>query len=198
MIFDHLKKSTQELHNEAEVYNDASKVLDNSITVEEYKDLLITNYGSYKPLENFIADNNDVLNNRFSSFAEFHKSNRIEKDLKCLGIISADLELPIFKPNMVTLSYLLGIIYVMEGSMMGGLMISKQMQKCEHLTTLPDQKFFNREVTQTLERWNGFKEKVEDIENQINTEEITSGANDAFAFFKKAHIFYSEKKFLFS
>ncbi|SFU64590.1 heme oxygenase [Pustulibacterium marinum] len=197
IIFDQLKDKTTALHQEAEKYNDASKVLDHSISKEDYKQLLITNYSSYKGLEEYLVKHKLLLSEELQQFASYKNSDRLEEDLKYFDVNVETIERPIFDFQNPSKSSLIGVLYVMEGSMMGGMMISKNLLKCDSLTELPTQCFFNRDVQDILKYWNDFKNAV-----AINTytsdeiDEAIAGANKAFAYFKEVHLFYhvSEKK----
>lgn len=193
MILKELKEKTQELHNEAERYNDARKVIDHTITLEEYKHLLITNYGSYKPIEEFISLHRNLLPENLKEFATFHKSDSITNDLMDLEVDYSKEPILSFEASIDSSSYLIGLMYVLEGSMMGGLMISKQLAKCPHLSMLPKQHFFSRDVEATLGRWEHFKEVVSAFNytpQEIKT--AIDAANTAFSFFKETHIYHKK------
>ncbi len=195
MIFEQLKKETSLQHHETEKFNDASKILDHSITLEEYKQLLITNYGSYKGLESIIVAQKELLNNtQVASFASAKNTDRIVTDLKELGINPETIEVPAVNFTVSSKMHLIGFMYVIEGSMMGGMLISKNMLKCDSLEGIPVQKFFNRDVQDTLGYWKEFKAAVEN-ETYSETEiaEAVAAANAAFTYFKEVHFYYKEK-----
>lgn len=191
MIFEQLKLQTKQAHNEAEAYNDADKILKHTCTKAEYIEILQINYASYKPLEDVVVNHIDVLPEHVKPFATHQKSNRIVNDLELLNQNDA-ISYPETNFTTIDVPTLVGIMYVMEGSMMGGLLISKALLQCKALE-LPTQEFFNRNVQDTLAHWQNFKTEVEKI--SFTEEEIdiaVKAANNAFLYFKEAHLYRKE------
>lgn len=190
MILELLKKNTKELHDEAEKYNDAYKILNHTITKDEYKELLITNYYSYKPIENFLWKYKSDLPEALIDFADFSKSEKLALDLEGLDVYVSDLEIPSFGENeYYSVSKLYGMLYVIEGSMMGGMLIAKQLEKCTELDFIAKHHFFNRDIDAIMNRWKTFRSGLENLDLSMHEMlETTKGANLTFDFFKQVHL----------
>lgn len=172
-----LREHTRSLHKEIEKDNLAGLIMDHSISLEEYKTLLLQNYISYKTVEKavlpFIED--------FGSL----KSDQLEKDLKFLDV---DLNLVEGFENDISCSNkveALGAAYVVEGSVLGGMMIAKELENCKKLETIKEHHFFNGDRTNTA----GWKTFLKQINSQDFSEEeklqASNKAKETFTFFGK-------------
>ncbi|RKS50534.1 heme oxygenase [Gillisia mitskevichiae] len=172
-----LREHTRSLHKEIEKDNLAGLIMDHSISLEEYKTLLLQNYISYKTVEKavlpFIED--------FGSL----KSDQLEKDLKFLDV---DLNLVEGFENDISCSNkveALGAAYVLEGSVLGGMMIAKELKNCKKLETIKEHHFFNGNRNNTA----GWKTFLKLINSQDFSEEeklqASNKAKETFTFFGK-------------
>lgn len=139
-----LREATKAQHEALEGENLANKIMDHSITEEEYKLLLLQNYAAYAATEDSITRH---LKNYSST-----KTDAIKLDLLSLGIEKAETSLEFQCDNEAEA---VGAAYVVEGSAMGGLMIGKELKNCPHLEHLPDQQFFSGKRDQ-IKSWNEF------------------------------------------
>ena len=112
-----LREATKALHEALEGQNLANKIMDHSITEEEYKLLLLQNFAAYAATEDSIAQ---YLNDYTST-----KTDAIRLDLASLGIDKAETSLEFHCDNEAEA---VGAAYVVEGSAMGGLMIGKELK----------------------------------------------------------------------
>ncbi len=172
-----LREATRKLHEEIEKENQASKIINHSITLEEYKLLLLQNYIAYSVTENEIA--------RYLSNYPATKHKQLEKDLISLNVdrsIAAKFDREFTCHNEAEA---LGAAYVVEGSAMGGLMIGRELQKCSQLSHLDPQHFFSGK-RDDVKNWNLFKKR---LENRHFSEEEESmaleKAKGTFRFFGK-------------
>ncbi len=76
-------------------------------------------------------------------------------------------------------SYRLGILYVLEGSHLGGAVIAKHLARC--LPDAPRQYFFSS--GNPLPRWQAFWRHAGGLNDCCNLPEIIAGAMDTFAFY---------------
>lgn len=174
-MLERLRSATEELHREIEKDNLAAKIIDHSISLREYKLLLLQNYIAYKISEKEIEKH---LPNW-----ESDKSDRLEKDLEVLKVdtgIYKDFE-PHFKVN--SYAEALGAAYVLEGSALGGMQIGKALANCPALEELPSQHFFtpNREA---MQGWNDFLKLIRNSEfSEEEKEAAALKAQETFKFF---------------
>ncbi|WP_424493854.1 biliverdin-producing heme oxygenase [Salinimicrobium sp. GXAS 041] len=176
-MIERLREATRELHEEIEKENEASKIIDHSITLEEYKFLLLQNYIAYKVTENAISG--------YLSDYPATKHEQLKKDLKNLNIdysIAAKFDREF---SCDSKAEALGAAYVVEGSAMGGLVIGRELQKCPQLSHLGEQHFFNGK-RDDVKNWNLFKKKLQNYHFSKEEENIAvEKARETFRFFGK-------------
>jgi len=172
-----LREETQQLHKEIEKDNLAGLIMDHSIGLEDYKTLLLQNYVSYKVVEKIVQP---YLTNFKTT-----KSEQLYKDLKTLEVDTSIVNL--FE-NAITCDNkyeALGAAYVVEGSVLGGMMIAKELKNCKELSGIETHHFFNGDRN-NISGWKNFLK-------QINAEEFTeeeklqasNKAKETFKFFGK-------------
>ena len=177
-ILNSLREATQQLHADIEKNNTANKIMDHSISLEEYKLLLVQNYVAYKATELEIQ--------KFLSDYEAGKTVRLQEDLENLGIDNLKCELD-FSCNDEAEA--IGAAYVVEGSAMGGMLIGKEIKNCPGLESISNQHFFNGERS-SMSGWNKFLKylRSRDFSDQaINS--ATIKAKQTFLLFEKAFHF---------
>ena len=107
-----------------------------------------------------------------------------------MGEVRLDAEIPQVDPvkDSYSAAFLLGLIYVVEGSMMGGLLIRKNLEACTHLEDVAQHHFFGKSAPEVMQRWKAFTQAVE---SQTYTEEeqqqAVDGAHTAFNIFKDSY-----------
>lgn len=172
-----LKAATEELHREIEKENLAGLIISNEISLEEYKLLLLQNYSAYAIAEPMIAKYLDTY--------QVHKSPLLLQDLEQLGV---NCTIPIRLREMfriVNKAEAFGAAYVVEGSALGGLLISKQIDNCPALTGIGNHYFFNGK-RENIKSWNAFSKFLK-MQEFTPLEEIQAidKAKDTFVFFRE-------------
>lgn len=158
MILNKLRENTRKLHEELEGKNLASKIMDHSITREEYELLLYQNLLAYSKVENTIAD---YLPQNTPT-----KTEKIKTDLHNMGLKNIEFKWG-QEFGCQNEFEAIGAAYVMEGSALGGMMIGKEIRNCESLNSLPEQNFFNPSKD-SAKGWNSF---LKLLRNRTFTEE---------------------------
>ncbi len=170
------RERTRELHEQIEKENQAKKIMDHSIDLEEYKLLLLQNFIAYRTVENEIS--------RHIPEYKSSKHQQLEKDLNALDVdFSVALE---FGSGFICNNYIeaLGAAYVVEGSALGGMVISKELKACPNLKGLEDQHFFSGK-RDNLKSWNRFKKELNSREfSEEEKEQASEKAQDTFRFFE--------------
>lgn len=153
------------------------RIMSHQITLEEYKLLLLQNYVAYTVTETEIS----------SQLPEFQisKSTRLHKDLLNLKL---NTSLPgnykdLFKVK--NRAEALGAAYVVEGSSLGGMMISSELKNCPDLVSIEKHNFFSGE-RQNVNGWKKFCSALKK-ENFTLLEEkqAIDKAKETFLFFGK-------------
>jgi heme oxygenase len=170
-----LRNSTKKLHEELEKENLAGQIISNEISLEDYKLLLLQNYIAYKITEAEIL--------KYIPSYKSDKSEELTKDLHNLDVdtsISKD-----FRDKFIITSYeeALGAAYVVLGSALGGIYISKEIANCPELANISTPHFFNGDRN-GVKSWNKFvKElKAEDY-SETQIAEASKKAKETFEFF---------------
>ena len=180
MFSDKIKEATLTSHQQVE------KALVGKMkairSMDDYVSLLKIFYGYFGGLEQQIEAYINHLqlpdhNNR-------RKTDAIAEDIQDLGgnvpVIANGSHLPAITNNLQAF----GALYVIEGSTLGGSIISGMMQK--HLT-FNDQKglsFFNGYGEQTQQMWGNFKSALNAVvKSEAEEAEVLQAANDTFAHF---------------
>ncbi|MFN6945623.1 MAG: biliverdin-producing heme oxygenase [Cytophagaceae bacterium] len=187
MILERLKAETAENHRLLENSGLMSPLLQDTITIEHYKKILLTFYGYFAPLEASILNQKD-LHVYLPDLNERRKTERILDDLQSLSsqkIPSPELSKKI--PEIKTLNQAFGCLYVMEGSTLGGSVIYKSLNKHLGLTHDNGCSFFYGYGSSTGSTWKLFQNSLIHYSTlpEANTDHIVKAANDCFFGFRE-------------
>lgn len=125
-----LKEATAAIHDRLDKSELALMIVSPAVTVQDYAVYLQKTYGFVKPIEEAILFSAPASANR-ELVAGPQMSALIESDMRALGMDQEKIEkLPVLKdpPLIEDLYQLMGTLYVMRGSMMGGLTIAKHLR----------------------------------------------------------------------
>lgn len=175
-MINRLREETTELHKQIEKDNLAGLIMSHEISLEEYKLLLLQNYLAYQLVEEEITP--------FYDTKQSGRLERLERDLKALDVDPAEA-LNELKGEFTcaSKSEAMGAAYVIEGSALGGMMISKELKNCHKLNQIEEHHFFNGDRN-NLKSWNNFLKIVRNTDFTKEEEEQAAGkACDTFRFF---------------
>jgi len=170
-----LKKRTFDAHTKAE--NNLNSKLNSITTYGDYGRMLTMFYGFFQPLEKVITQyiGKEIL----YDIDERRNSNSILIDLKAIGqstkapLICTDL------PNINSTPEALGAMYVLEGSTLGGRMISRILMKNDFVKfDASNLHFFIGYGENTGSKWINFLSVLNQYENEAN--DMVRTANDTF------------------
>lgn len=174
-LLSNLKEHTKEHHQSVEkVLVGALKNLSN---LKEYASLLLKLHNFYETVEakvHLLVDESILPDIK----SRVHVG-KLKSDLLHLGYKIEGTENP-FSERINEVSYALGILYVMEGSTLGGQVISSMLKK-----KLPEAdenviSYFNSYGENTPIMWNSFRKYLENAPIAIDESQITQGAKDTF------------------
>lgn len=181
MFTDHIKQATLQNHQQTE------KVLIGKMKAmrsgQDYINLLNLFYGYFGALELHIERYINASN--LADYEDRRKTSAIADDITALGAIipalATDDKLPVIDNYLKAF----GALYVIEGSTLGGKIISKMIQQHLHIKDGPGLSFFNSYGPQTEYMWDNFKEILNHVAITAEDEEIITGAaNQTFAKFE--------------
>jgi len=159
MIMALLKESTREYHDRLESNPFSNRILQEEITIEEYRKVLERFYGFYHPVEASLIQ---ALDGSFQEI-DFHTRRKVpllEKDLIALGHRQESIRRLTRcsdTPELTNQHYAFGILYVLEGATLGGQIISRHLSKKLALTPETGSAFFSSYQNQVGARWQSFK-----------------------------------------
>ncbi len=186
MISEKLKTSTAENHRIVEESGLMAPILNRTITKESYARILKKFYGFFHPLE-ITINSFPQLSEYLPDFSERRKSEALIDDLKRLELPQeTEYNLCNNLPTLTHLSHAFGCLYVMEGSTLGGKMISRILNDTLNIDETNGAKFFTGYGPTTGMKWNAFREALGKYSTETNDDEsVVEAANDTFLKFKQ-------------
>lgn len=178
MVSEYLKQNTAEYHDAAEKLFNSEKIFNKTFTLEDYKKIIHTNYLMLLHSEDKIFNS---LNGRFAEQLQLDQRKKlplIEKDLESLSLENqiASHALEVNNEHEA-----LGMMYVIEGSTLGGNVIAKQLSKTEGFDEVTFN-FFGCYQENTGPMWKNFKEVLDKEVAEENYNEVLSGAKKLYTF----------------
>jgi heme oxygenase (biliverdin-IX-beta and delta-forming) len=177
MLADELKERTRDVHADLEkkLVTHIQLVRD----LDQYAALLSLMYGYYAALENRL----DSFRHAIPDYDRRRKSHALVDDLSKLGRTEDSLSLCTDIPEINTIPQALGSMYVLEGSTLGGKVISKMLLK--QLPSLEQSlSFFQGYRDDTMDMWQKFKHYLHQIIEDVHHEEAQLAAKETFVKFK--------------
>lgn len=180
-LFQTLKTETKKEHDELEK---ALDLLSPDFSIDEYRELLKRFWGVYFPVEELIHQS--VLVNRYG---DRFKTQHLHQDLLALGLSDQEIiGLPkvVLNNSLKNPESLLGILYVLEGSSLGALILTRHFHSQFGLSNLNGLVFFHGYGEKTLHMWKEWKEFSEAFaeENNLSHQLIVDQAKMTFALLK--------------
>lgn len=176
---EYLKKSTADAHSALEALPVSVSMMNPKVTQAEYVQYLRLMYDVVKDAEENIFPS---LNVYVEDIASRNKAHFIENDLRALGcpplVRSTPLSTGCFN---LTIPFAMGILYVLEGSSLGGRVILKNITNALGYTAEEGAAYFAGYGNLTGPRWKSFLEALSNFAAETGqNEEIVQGANYAF------------------
>lgn len=149
-----LRTETREQHEQIER---TLTLMDEELNSADYLLRLEQFYGFYKPVEDRIFSDDSPLA-KWLTLSPRKKVAWLEADLKVLGHQSV-AQLPLCRslPPLERLADYFGCMYVLEGATLGGVLISRHVQKKLGVTPLSGGQFFNGYGIRTGSMWEEFR-----------------------------------------
>lgn len=178
MVSEYLKQNTAEYHNAAEKLFNSEKIFNKTFTLEDYKKIIHTNYLMLLHSEDKIFNS---LHDKFGDKLQLEQRVKlplIEKDLESLALENQKTSQRLEVNNE---HEALGMMYVIEGSTLGGNVIAKQLSKTEGFDEVTFN-FFGCYQENTGPMWKNFKEVLDTEVSEENYNEVLSGAKKLYTF----------------
>jgi len=183
MIANLLRTETAECHAALESLMFVNEIMNNSLSIDEYKKLLTINYIIHQKLENKLANMLDAdladkldMKNRL-------KLSALEKDLNYWNIDSLTLpglDFELFIPEKNN-TEVLGALYVLEGATLGGNVIKKHIlanpKFAVHKEGLNYYGVYGEELSA---KWKTFVSILNETVEEADYERCIKSANETF------------------
>ena len=143
-----LKSDTRAAHERLERNSFGTSLMEGRLTREDYRRLLAKFYGIYAPLEPSLVANPHLSAIGFD-YAARQKLPALESDLLYLRTELAYLPVCVGLPPLSGLPETLGILYVVEGSTLGGQVLARKLLE-----------MFGREADRYTRFFNSYGERV--------------------------------------
>lgn len=175
-----LRTQTMPAHKALEEIPLSTRIVQPDISIDEYNRYLSLMLHVHRDAEQNIYP---LLKDVVADVADRQKAHLIEKDLAATGHVAALPHNAPFTDSMPQMSqaFALGIMYVIEGSTLGGRVILKNIQPALQLTEKNGASYFSGYGANTGTAWKAFLEALTSYPtNQTDEQEIIAGADFAF------------------
>ena len=180
MLSDYLKLNSRTDHDSIESKVDLVKLASHP---DQYIKLIKSFLGYYSSIENTFLKFEEEFSQLGINLKDRLKKNLLIADIKHFGVTEEDIKkLPIATdvPAMSNIHEAMGVLYVLEGSTMGGQIIFKQLIKSNIIG--PDSaggNFFKPYGAATMPMWLSFKDSLNKLSNDKN-ELVLKKARETF------------------
>jgi heme oxygenase len=183
MILENIKIQTLENHKLLEKSQLMLPIMNGTLVLKNYLRILNIFYGYFSPLERTIEKFKDME----TYLPDFHTRRKSDLLLADLNLLTQLPNISVCKdlPQISSLSQAFGCLYVMEGSTLGGRVISGIVNDRLNINASTGASFFNGYGADTGNKWKKFQEALSAYSNDNQKEEeIIAAANDTFIKFK--------------
>lgn len=168
----HLREATQAAHRRLDHHPLLTELLSPTLTREVYGQSLAALYGAHGAVESVLAD--------FAPAALLPpRLPGLAADLAALGVVPRPLTVAVPQPGNAAEQ--LGMLYVIEGSNLGGLVIARQLAR--HLPASAPRSFFGG--SEGLPRWQRFWTFAQSCIRPEHFDRAAMAATVTFEFYRK-------------
>lgn len=172
-----LKTQTSDSHKKLEELPVSMSIMSPNMKIEDYTYYLSLMHDVHNDTEGLIFP---FFSSLIDDLEQRRKKHLIENDLLFLNSNKNNSE-KVFKTEGISIPFALGILYVVEGSTLGGRFILKNVSKLPELSGENGVSYFNGYGDKTGSFWKSFLNFLAEYEQENNCgEEIIEGAIFAF------------------
>lgn len=172
-----LKTQTADSHKKLEELPVSMSIMSPDMKIEEYAKYLNLMHDVHQDTEGTIFP---LFTNLIDDLEQRRKKQLIEADLSFLNYELTPSE-KVFKTKDISVPFALGILYVVEGSTLGGRFILKNVSKVPQLSGDKGVSYFNGYGEKTGSFWKSFLNFLSEYEQENNCgDSIIEGAVFAF------------------
>lgn len=183
MIANLLRTQTAEKHQQLESLMFVNDIMNNSLSIDDYKKLLTINYIIHQKLENKLAN---MLDNEIAEQLQMKnrlKLDSLEKDLSYWEIDAVSLpalNFELFVPEKNN-AEVLGALYVLEGATLGGNIIKKHILANSNFKGKEDGlNYYGVYGDELSAKWKTFVSVLNETVQEADYEKTVNSANETF------------------
>jgi heme oxygenase len=182
MLHETLKQATLQQHNQLEQLMFVGQIMGGTLTFDEYKKILTTNYLTHAHIEEALYTNLSAHLREKLSIEDRIKLPALLQDLE-----EAKITIPLTEPDTSfvdthTDAAILGSMYVMEGATLGGNVIVKRLKTNPHLAPYNlDFHYYQVYGDKLVERWKQF---VQVMDTTVPANEYNAAVKSAVTMFE--------------
>lgn len=178
MLSDYLKQNSREQHTSLEEKFRSNHIFDKTYSLQDYKKFLYANYALYHALEPSLEN---ILSEDFKTSIQYNERKKltiIEKEIKVLELpLLADLE----SQTIENEAEAIGILYVMEGSTLGGNIIKKHLANNIEFVDI-DFNFLGIYGSEIGNYWKNFIFQINQNIQEKSYKDVLAGTLKAYSF----------------
>ena len=174
-ILAYLRTHTADLHTQIE---QRLPFFSPAFDLEQYKRIVSSFYGYLMPLERRMSASADLRSP--VDLSSRRKTPALQDDLNSLGVDSSRVRLCSVLPDLSNESRLIGCLYVIEGSTLGGQIISRRLAETLGLRRESGAAYFHGYGLETAARWKEFRTAVAGVAPSLKADETLAGARQTF------------------
>lgn len=177
-FLERLRAKTSVAHTNLEQLPVSVSIVNPNVTNDQYVHYLNLMHDVVKQAEEEIFP---ALTAFVPDLNERNKTSLLENDLKTLGVSKTKSQKPFENADSMSPAFAMGVLYVIEGSSLGGRVILKNIHTALGHTEEEGASYFAGYGNQTGSKWKSFLNALTTYEAQTNNEEeIIAGAEYAF------------------
>ena len=180
MVLEKIRSATAAHHQQLEASPLLKHINDRTITMPVYIELLNKFYGYFQPVELALNRYNEI-SAYLPDYHQRRKAVTLAEDLRKLSGLSAAQGPCSDLPMINNAGKAFGCLYVMEGSTLGGRIISSVLKDRLNIDHLSGASFFYGYGAETGPKWKAFNESLSLFSSKYNNDDdIVQGAADTF------------------
>ena len=192
MLTEKLKQLTAEPHLQLEQNYLLKSLISKTITPEIYVLILKKFYGYFYPLEKSL-NKIPQISYYLPDVNARRKTSKLFDDLLFFDVLPEQIPFCDDLPGVATVGEAMGVLYVMEGSTLGGTLIFRNLKEVLGVSETSGASFFYGYGNETGLRWKMFQQAVIGFGNQYHAqEEVIETAKETFT---KLNIWFRQDEF---
>lgn len=149
------------------------------LTLAQYRDVLARFYSFYEPFESSVVPT--LPDEWLTLYEERHKLQALINDLEFIGCGNDELRRCATFPDYSGVPRILGALYVVEGSTLGGQLITRHVRQVLGLNENEGLQFFSSYGAEVGSRWKSFRSLLQQYSSAETDGQIVEGARVTFA-----------------